>query len=534
MEKKGKSKTDRVSLLAFWAPASAIVALAAAMRLSGLDAFSVTLDEATMGEMAKGVMARGYPSLYVGTMEVPLATYELVPFFLALSISLLGFSDFSIRLPSALFGIFTTILVLALGKKWFNRRTGLLAGLLYGLSPWAIHWSQNCFHPSQTQFFVLLTLIPVHRLLSEEQIPARTHYLAAGSFSCAYLSWEGSGFVLPILLCVALMMRWGKWDWLKNRHLWIASGLLLLVMFAQGLRRVLLNVGYLMVGSGKSDLSLPQLVFTETSYSPYYYLKNFLGTESHLLLTLVFIAGSCFVRRDNNLRFLYALTILAIAFMTNFLAYYNAHYIYYLLPVFLLAVAAATVRILDALPGPTAPGLLSLRAAHAVAGFMLLGLVFAYATPYGLRLSELSEDFRNPVRRDLRREIAGIDYRQLATILMNHYEPGDVVISAAPLAMRHYAGIDGDYFLQTITGRKVIFDPNVRHLYYRDKYAGNPVLRSQQELDEVLSRYQRVWLYAAPYGGFKDIVHKEILDFIQNNMEVISETFDGRLYLWKP
>ncbi len=512
---------------------SAVIVLAAAVRLHGLDALSLSLDESTLLETAKGVMARGYPFLYVGSIEVQLATYELVPYFIALSLSLLGLSDFSVRVPSALFGIGTTIVLVTMGRKWFDWRVGLLAGLLYGLSPWAIHWAQNSFHPSQSQFFVLLTVLQAHRLLSNDRVPVRTYYLAALFFSCAYLSWEGSGFVLPILACVALVMRWGKWDWLKSRHLWIASGLVILVVLAQGIRRLLLQVSYLMVGSGKSDLMSPQLVFTETHYWPSYYLENFFGTENHLVLTGVFILGVAWVGRDWSLRFLYAFIILTITFMTNLLGYYMPHYVYYLLPIFLLAVASATVHAVDALPGSSAPRLFAVRAARGVAAAMSVGLVLAYATAYGLKLYDLSEDFRNPVRTDLRLDMAGIDYKGLAATLMEHYRPGDVVIAHGPLALRRYAGMDGDYFLETVTARKVIFDPSQKRPYYLDKYVGNPVLRSVEELEDVLYRHNRVWIYMAPYGGAKALVDKDVLALLREKTAVVHETFDAKLYLWK-
>ena len=66
---------------AYWAAALLVVIVAAIQRLTGLSDFSLTLDESTLVEAAKGVLERGEPSLYVGSMLVLLATYELVPYF---------------------------------------------------------------------------------------------------------------------------------------------------------------------------------------------------------------------------------------------------------------------------------------------------------------------------------------------------------------------------------------------------------------------------------------------------------------------
>lgn len=519
---------------AYWLAGLFVVTVAAYLRLRGLGGFSLTLDETTLVEAAKGVLERGVPSLYVGSMPVYLATYELVPYPIALALWLFGESDFALRLPAAVFGTLTAWVVFHAGWRLFDWRIGLLAGLLYALSPWAVHWSHNLFHPSQTQFFVLLTALQVRRILQDNATPTATYYLAALFFSCAYLSWEGSGFVLPILLIVAFAMRWGDWHWLKNPHLWAASAIVTLVVVAQGVRRVLLQVDYLMVGSGKSDVSLPQLVFTKTTYSPYYYLWNFLSTEFHLVLTAVLVLAIGMVARNWNLRFFYLFTLLGIFFMTNFLGYYNAHYIYYLLPIFILSAAAGGMLLVDYLTRICSEShLLTVRAARYAVVPFFAALLLGFSTIPGLKFHYLGGEFKNPVRTDIRPELAGIDYRNLSFALQQHYQPGDVVIALAPLALRHYTGMDGDYFLQTITDRKIIYDPGQTLPQYYDKYVGNAVIRTQDEFYALLRHNRRVWIYATPFGGFKEIVEPELLQFLQRRLTAVSETYDGKLYLWE-
>lgn len=516
----------------YWLGLAGVLALAAWMRFSGLDAFSLTLDESTLVEAARGVLERGYPSLYVGTMEVKLATYELVPYFIAASMALLGESDFALRLPSALFGILTAGLVFHGAWKWFGVRAAILAGLIYAVSPWAIHWAQNCFHPAQGQFFVLLTVMQAWRLMREDPAPPSAYYIAAGLFACTYLSWEGSGFLLPILLCLALVMKWGQWRWFGHRHLWGAIGLIVLTVVAQGVRRVMLQVDYLMVGSGKSDVSLPQLAFTKTVYAPYYYLDHFFGTESQLVLSVIFAAGLFLALRSWNMRYVYGFSVLAVLFMTNFLGFYNAHYIYFLLPVFIIAVAAAMVALIDTTSPTGGARLVSTRIGHAASVAILLGLVVAYSTSYGLKFHELGSTYANPVRTDVRAGLAGIDYRGLAQQLAQRQRPGDIVVVAAPLALKHYTGYGGDYFLQTITGRKVIFDPGHTLPRYVDKYAGNPVLRTPEEFRNMLAAHERVWIYGAPFWGLEQVVDADLMDDLVKNATPVAETYDAKLYLW--
>ena len=515
--------------------AALVSAVAAYLRFTGLGESSLTLDESTMAEFAKGVMANGYPSIFVGSMEVPLATYELVPYSIAAAMSLFGVSDFAARLPSAAFGTATAVLIYVLGARWFDWRVGLSAGLFYALSPWAIYWAHNCFHPNQTQFFALLTAVQVRAILANDHVPTRTYYLAALCFICTYLSWEGSGFLLPILLVVAFIMRWGRWQWLNRPHLWIASIIVVAVVVAQGVRRSLLQTGYLMVGSGKSDMSLPQLVFTESGYNPFYYVSIIFGIESHIVLGAVFVLGLALLLRDWNIRFVYLYTLVAIVCMTNLLGYYNSHYIYYVLPAFFLAVAAAVVMGLDVLlrQGGAMVRLASVRVLHGGIVVAAVALLLASTTPYGLKPYHMADTYKAPRVFQFRLGLAGIDYRGLAYSLRDHYRAGDKIIAMTPLALRFYTGLGGDYFLQSITGRKVVFDPNAPTPVYVDKFAGNPVLRSRADLEDVLARHPRVWLFAVPFFGYTDVVDKDLQAFINSNFRVVTESYDGRLYLWE-
>ncbi|MBV1901212.1 MAG: glycosyltransferase family 39 protein [Kordiimonadaceae bacterium] len=512
-----------------------VFAVAAYMRFSGLDAYSLSLDESTLAEFARGVLANGYPSIFVGSMEVPLATYELVPYPMAGSMAIFGVNDFAARLPSASFGSLTALLVYIVGARWFNWRVGLLAGLIYALSPWAIYWSHNCFHPNQTQFFAMLLAVQVRVILSADQVPPRIYYLAALFFTCTYLSWEGSGFVLPIIVVVALLMSWGRWHWASSPHLWIAGIIVVTVVVIQGVRRLLLQTPYLMVGSGKSDMSLPQLMFTKPEYNPDFYFNIIFGTETHIILGIVFSLGFTLIFRNWNLRFVYMYTLVAILCMTNLLGFYNSHYIYYILPMFYIASAAAAVLGMEALLfGKTAVDkLASVRWLDKVIAFCGVTLLLASATPFGLKPYHMDESFKVPRIFQFRLGLTGIDYRGLAYSLREHYQPGDKVIAMTPLALRFYSGLGGDHFLQSITGRKVVFDPNAETPAYVDKYVGNPVLRNRAELEDLLARHPRVWLYAVPYFGYTDVVDKELRGFIDSNLRVVAESYDGRLYLWE-
>ena len=520
--------------IAFYVVSAVVALVALLLRLQNIEQQALTVDEATIAGFARGVVERGYPYLMVGGMEVELATYELVPYFLATSVNVFGYSDFALRIPAVLFGTGTCLLIMYCGSAWFGRLTGLTAGLLYAISPWAIYWGKNCFHPSQIQFFNLLALIAFYRLLASDRISLKLAGLSALAFACSYLSWEGSGLVLPIMAFVALVLRWQDWRWFFQLNLWIAAVLIIFVVAAQGIRRSLLQEPFIMVGFGKSDLATPKLTFTQPSYEPWYYINNFFFTETHIGLSLFFLLGLIFMFYDRKLSFVVLFVVMAYLSLTNLLGYYNAHYFYFVLPVFLLAVAAVFVKLLmliqrqcQRISGKV------FRIQGALTAALIMWVLVVPAGAGGLHLYRLMSGNIDAMRVDYRPGLAGMDGRSVSLALSQYWRSSDVLITSIPLLTEHYVENKGDYFVQTITDRKVVYDTVKQRPYYVDKFVGNPVLRNKQELQDVLSRHDRVFFVAAPVDGLTRIIDADTLDFINQNMRVVAESYDSRLYLWE-
>src|SRR5206468_2359933 len=106
-------------------------------------------------------------------------------------------------------------------------------------------------------------------------------------FCLTYLSWEGTGFILPSLMLIAVVMQPGDWSWLRNGHLWRCLGIAGLVVLAQQLYRMASGTPYLVVGSGLSELGLPTPYFLNAMYDPLFYVKSFLCLENNVVLSIV-------------------------------------------------------------------------------------------------------------------------------------------------------------------------------------------------------------------------------------------------------
>ncbi|EKE00351.1 MAG: Glycosyl transferase, family 39 [uncultured bacterium] len=88
-------------------------------------------DEAIYAQIAKNMVVKNeYINLYWQDDDI---WYEKPPFgmwAMALSFKLIGFSDFAVRLPSAIFGLFTVITVYLFGKRLANKTVGFLSAFV--------------------------------------------------------------------------------------------------------------------------------------------------------------------------------------------------------------------------------------------------------------------------------------------------------------------------------------------------------------------------------------------------------------------
>ena len=133
---------------------AAIVALAAALRLWHLGHESVWIDEAftvtnarlPLAQLAAFSARDIYPPLY--------------SFFMALWVRAFGASEFSIRLPAAIFGTWAVLLVARLAARLYGARAALAAAFVAATSVFLVHYSQ------EARSYGLLALLSAASLLA--------------------------------------------------------------------------------------------------------------------------------------------------------------------------------------------------------------------------------------------------------------------------------------------------------------------------------------------------------------------------------
>lgn len=143
----------------------AILLLAALVRTHKLDSapYGTLVDEASYGYIANSIAQTGRDELgnflpisfkAFGDYKLPVYGYLLVPV-----VKLLGVSNLSVRLPSAISGIFITLLTyLILKKLKFSLHTSFFGALITALSPWTIMLSRFAFESNVALLFFLLSI----------------------------------------------------------------------------------------------------------------------------------------------------------------------------------------------------------------------------------------------------------------------------------------------------------------------------------------------------------------------------------------
>jgi 4-amino-4-deoxy-L-arabinose transferase-like glycosyltransferase len=129
-----------------------ILFLGAFLRLWYLGARSLRLEEIFLKDL---IQQADWQSFFKSFHDlVGYGWNPLNPFFCRL-IAGMGSEDLVLRLPAALFGIFSIYILYRLGKSLFSEKTALTATILFSLSPMAVAWSQDARYFSLALFLSL-------------------------------------------------------------------------------------------------------------------------------------------------------------------------------------------------------------------------------------------------------------------------------------------------------------------------------------------------------------------------------------------
>ncbi len=508
-----------------------IVILGLWLRTLDFATISLDVDEFSLVRFARGVEEFGFPRTTFGSFHKDATTYELVSYFLAVTRFFFGENDTSARLPSLLFGTMSIGVIGWVGYRIFGWRAGLVSALICALHPTCMYWSRNAFWPAQGQFFVLLTVWCFYEAIQTQ--PFRSRYLTATTvlFICSYVTWEGSGFLLPALFVAMVARRWGDYSWLKNWHLWrcifiIAS----VVLIQQSHRRLQAMPAYFQIGTSLGDITTPTVVYLDpTTYNPTYYWNQFLFIENNYVLSLVVLLGIPFCWWNLRIRFLFVAGFVLYTMYSQTLPAFSIRYSHPYLTLLILTAVGIVFQLCDRISqaGRTVafgqwPRWLGSATA---AGFVILLLLAT--NPFVLEaynLANIQGYFA------MRFRIYRNDYRGAAQFVGAHIQPGDAVIAVIPHVFEYYAHHPAHYSMNAMYTKAVVYDGSHEVPYFVDKLGGVPSLQSLEDLEDVRTHSSRVWLVLVP-SFVADTQNPQIMKYLAKCQRVVFESYRARVIL---
>lgn len=137
-------------------------------------------------------------------------------------IKIFGENNFAFRLPSALLGVASVLLIYLIGRLLYWRQVGLLAAAIFAATLNNVYISRTGLQEAYVIFFILLASLLFLKALERD-----TNFLWLGAIlGLAFLTKYTTFILLPIFLVYILWFRRGL---LFNKKLWIGAALAFLI-----------------------------------------------------------------------------------------------------------------------------------------------------------------------------------------------------------------------------------------------------------------------------------------------------------------
>jgi len=180
-----------------------ILILAAVLRLYKLSSFPAGLnaDEAALGYNAYSLLLTGKDEhghiLPVnlesfGDFKPAGYSYLLVPV-----VKVFGLTEFAVRLPSALFGVFAVFLIYLLVRELITDNCALITASLLAVSPWHLHFSRGAWEVNVSTTLLLLGVLFFVKWLKSKKVLSLA--LCTLHFALSMYFYQSTRVISPLL-----------------------------------------------------------------------------------------------------------------------------------------------------------------------------------------------------------------------------------------------------------------------------------------------------------------------------------------------
>jgi 4-amino-4-deoxy-L-arabinose transferase-like glycosyltransferase len=191
-----------------------IVSIGAYLRLANLGALGFRWDEDLSGLAVRAILEKGVPELPSGMIYLRGGLFSHL---MAASASLLGFSEFALRLPAALFGVALIVVAYVFGAALFGRAVGLVTAAVLAISFWDIDLSRYARFYSAFSVFYVLTLYAIWQF--RVKTPSTAGSVLCVALAVITLSLHDLAYSLALAFFYPLLLR-GPAAWRSPRE-WV-------------------------------------------------------------------------------------------------------------------------------------------------------------------------------------------------------------------------------------------------------------------------------------------------------------------------
>lgn len=189
-----------------------ILIIGAFLRLYKIDGYMTFLgDEGRDSIIVRNLLVHADPILIgpgtsVGGMYLgPLYYYFMAPF-----LFLSGFSPVGPAVGIALLGVATIYLIYIVGRDWFGKTAGIIAAILFSISPTVITYSHSSWNPNIMPFFALLSIYAIWKVYASREASREVGWwliICAISFAFVLNSHYLGVFLAPVLFVYWFLSR---------------------------------------------------------------------------------------------------------------------------------------------------------------------------------------------------------------------------------------------------------------------------------------------------------------------------------------
>ncbi len=497
------------------------------MRVKDIDARPLSPDEVSMYRTTMGLLKRGWPSIEIHPDIPPVyaSTSELVYPGAALASFVFQTDRLIIRAPAAVWGVATILIIYWCTARMFGRWAGLFTAAIYTFSPYCIAMANLGRYYSQLQATTLLVVYFFYQTIARDgPLNRKALWACVISFCAMFLSWEGSALIaVPMMLAAIILRRRDIRSLLADPHVYYGMFVIGVLVLAQGANRAFVQVGRPLFGSGASEVALTPM-WLYPHFDLWYYVRSASPNRDMLLPMVLFFVALLLTVRGAHRKPARLLTIVFLGiciFQALFLPVTGKRYSYHLLPMWLMLAGAGLVaigRALTSLRFTDRRALLPVARGMA-AGFAALFLVLG--SGFTIDLGDLMVQRTagtNPDALNLPQQEPSTKF------VVEHMQPGDLVIVNAPHVIDHYLGRPSDYWLQTLMRLQACLDDKRSVALHR--LQGAQMLPDAGHVQDLVSRYDRIWFITEPLFNSRTNV-PETSVFTRGHFTCVYEDFSS-------